>query len=44
MIGTWVGRTLLDRLNEQLFRRLFRLVLTLLAARMLYAALIDITT
>lgn len=36
--GTWVGRHVLDRLPEHVFRIGLRVVLTLLAVRLLYAA------
>ena len=37
-MGTYVGRVVLNRLPEQLFRTILRIFLTLLAARLLYAA------
>lgn len=39
LVGTWLGRHLLNRLDERLFRRLLTLVLTLIALRLLYAGL-----
>jgi uncharacterized membrane protein YfcA len=33
VLGTWIGSRLLDRLDEQLFRRIFQTVLTLIALR-----------
>lgn len=38
VMGTYVGRVVLNRLPEQLFRTILRIFLTLLAARLLYAA------
>ena len=38
-LGTLLGRRILKRLPEQLFSRLFRIVLTLLAGRLLYLAI-----
>ena len=38
-LGTLLGRRILKRLPEQLFSRLFRIVLTLLAGRLLYLAM-----
>jgi len=35
--GNWFGRTLLRRMPEALFRRIFQVVLSLLAVRLLYA-------
>ena len=35
--GSWSGRTLLRRMPEPLFRRIFQVVLSLLAVRLLYA-------
>lgn len=39
VIGTWIGRRVLNKLNEHLFRRIMQWVLTALAAQMLYAAI-----
>ena len=39
VIGTWIGRRLLNTLNEALFRNIIRWVLTALAARMVYSAI-----
>lgn len=36
--ATWVGRMTLDRMPERLFRTVFRIILTLLAIRLLYIA------
>ena len=38
-LGTLLGRRILKRLPEQIFSRLFRIVLTLLAGRLLYLAM-----
>ena len=38
LVGTMLGRRLLDRLPHRLFSRIFKAVLTLLALRLLYAA------
>ena len=38
MIGTWVGRKVLDKLPEKVFRIGLNVILTLLACRLLYAA------
>jgi uncharacterized membrane protein YfcA len=35
MVGTWLGSLLLDRIDETLFRRLYRVVLTLIALRLI---------
>ena len=43
VIGTWVGRHALNKLNERLFRRIMRWVLTALAAQLLYAAIREIS-
>ena len=39
LLGTWVGRALLQRLPEEAFRQIFKAVLTILAARLLYKAI-----
>ena len=39
VLGTYCGKMVLDRLPEHLFRAIFRGILTLLALRLLYAAL-----
>jgi len=36
VLGTWVGSKILDRVDEAWFLRLYRLVLTLLAARLVF--------
>ena len=38
-VGNWAGVTLLNRMPEELFRRVFQIVLTLLALRLLWSAL-----
>lgn len=38
LLGTMLGRRLLDRLPHRLFSRIFKAILTLLALRLLYAA------
>lgn len=38
LIATWAGRLTLDRVPERLFRVVFRILLTLLALRLLYVA------
>ena len=38
-LGTLLGRRILKGLPERLFSRLFRIVLTLLAGRLLYLAI-----
>lgn len=42
LIGTWLGRLLLETLDERLFRRLLTLVLTLIAMRLLYTGIRDV--
>jgi len=41
IVGTWIGSRVLDRVNEQLFVRLYRTVLTLIALRLVIDALWD---
>lgn len=36
--GTWVGKFLIERISESLFRAVFRLLVTVMALRMLYLA------
>jgi uncharacterized membrane protein YfcA len=36
--GNWVGRATLDRMRERDFRLIFRIVMTLLALRLLWMA------
>lgn len=38
LVATWAGRMTLDRVPERLFRVVFRILLTLLALRLLYVA------
>ena len=40
LLGTWMGRRLLQRLPEQAFRQIFKAVLTVLAVRLLYKAIV----
>ena len=37
-IGTWIGKLLIERISEKLFRAVFRLLVTVMAVRMLYVA------
>ena len=37
-LGTWVGKRVVDRISETLFRRAFRLLVTATALRLLYVA------
>ncbi len=39
LLGTWMGRGLLQRLPEQTFRQIFMAMLTVLAVRLLYKAI-----
>ncbi|MDZ7748746.1 MAG: sulfite exporter TauE/SafE family protein [Halofilum sp. (in: g-proteobacteria)] len=39
MIGTWLGRQVLERLDERRFRLILGLILTVLALRLVYSAL-----
>ena len=41
VIGNWIGQRTLSRMPERLFRRLFQVLLTLLAIRLLYSAIMD---
>ena len=41
-VGTWVGRNVLNRLPEKVFRRGLQLLLTLIAIRLLYSAALTI--
>jgi uncharacterized protein len=38
-IGTWIGKHLIERISEALFRVVFRLLVTVMAFRMLYVAI-----
>lgn len=38
-IGTWVGKMIIDRISEMLFRTVFRALVTLTALRLLYVGL-----
>ncbi len=40
-LGTWVGRMVIDRVSEELFRAVFRSLVTLTALRLLYVALFN---
>ena len=39
IIGTWLGKSILTRMPERVFRRAFNTVLTLLATRLIYQAI-----
>ena len=41
VIGNWIGQRTLSRMPERLFRRLFQVLLTLLAIRLLFSAIMD---
>ena len=41
VLGTWVGRFLIERISESLFRAVFRLLVTVMALRMLYLAVVS---
>ena len=38
LVGTWIGKFLIERISETLFRVVFRLLVTVMALRMLYVA------
>jgi uncharacterized membrane protein YfcA len=38
-LGTWIGRMVIERISEQLFRSVFRALITLTALRLLYVGL-----
>ena len=40
LIGTWIGKHLIERISETLFRVVFRLLVTVMALRMLYVAIV----
>lgn len=40
-IGTWMGKLVIDRISEQLFRTVFRALVTLTALRLLYVGLFN---
>lgn len=40
-LGTWVGRMVIDKISEQLFRAVFRALVTLTALRLLYVGLFN---
>ena len=39
--GTWIGKLVIDRISERLFRAVFRLLVTLSALRLLYAGIFN---
>lgn len=39
-VGTWVGKLLIERISESLFRSVFRVLVTVSALRMLYMAFV----
>jgi uncharacterized protein len=41
VIGTWFGQHALNKIPEKLFRQVFRILLTLLAVRLLVGAAIE---
>jgi uncharacterized membrane protein YfcA len=41
LLGTWMGKGLLQRLPEETFRKIFKAVLTILAIRLLYKAIMS---
>lgn len=40
LVGTWVGKLVIDRISEALFRTVFRLLVTVTALRLLYTGLV----
>jgi uncharacterized protein len=40
-VGTWLGKLVIDRISERLFRAVFRLLVTLSALRLLYAGMFN---
>lgn len=40
-VGTWIGKLFIERISETLFRKVFRLLVTVMALRMLYVAVAD---
>lgn len=40
-LGTWVGKMVVDRISEELFRIVFRALVTVTAIRLLYVALVS---
>jgi uncharacterized membrane protein YfcA len=38
-LGTWVGKMVIDRISEGLFRTVFRALVTVTAVRLLYVGL-----
>ena len=43
-LGTWIGLHVLHRVSSELFSTLFRLVITLLALRLIYQGVVDLYT
>ncbi|MGB5258064.1 MAG: sulfite exporter TauE/SafE family protein [Woeseiaceae bacterium] len=41
VLGTWIGKMVIDKISEQLFRTVFRALVTLTALRLLYVGLIN---
>ena len=39
LVGTWVGKTILTKLPEKLFGRIFNIILTILASRLIFEGL-----
>jgi len=40
LVGTWVGKLVIDRISEAVFRTAFRVLVTLTALRLLYTGLV----
>jgi len=40
-VGTWVGKLLIDRISEAVFRAVFRLLVTLTALRLIFTAIVS---
>jgi uncharacterized membrane protein YfcA len=41
VLGTWVGKLLIDRISEAVFRTVFRLLVTLTAVRLIVTAIVS---
>ncbi|MDH3363203.1 MAG: hypothetical protein OEM45_05815 [Gammaproteobacteria bacterium] len=41
LLGTWVGKMVVDRISEELFRFFFRALVTMTALRFLYVGLMN---
>jgi len=41
LLGTWVGKMVVDRISEELFRFVFRALVTVTALRLLYVGLMN---